>query len=62
MKNKKGQINKILLGVIVLLFGALGIFFWGFGIINNLPTSSWIGKVMLGSISLIVLIMEKFLK
>jgi len=51
-----------MLGMTVLLFGALGILFWGLGIIQNSANSIWIGKIILALIGIIVLIIERFIK
>ena len=59
---KKAQTDRLMLGIIVLVFGAVGILFWGYGIANNLASASWIGKLILGLISILVLALEKFLK
>ena len=59
--NQKSQ-SRLILGITVLLFGAVGILFWGYGIIQNSINSSWIGKVILALIGILVLIMEKFIK
>lgn len=58
----KAQTDRLLLGVIILLFGAVGVIFWGYGIATNLTTASWIGKLILGLISVLVLIIERFLR
>jgi len=60
-KNKKAQ-ERLMLGMIVLLFGALGILFWGLGIIQSSANSVWIGKIILALIGIIVLIIERFIK
>ena len=59
--NTKGQ-SRMLLGMIILLFGTLGILFWGLGIVLNSANSTWIGKIIIGLISLIVLIIERFIR
>lgn len=61
MAKKQGQ-SRLMLGMIILIFGALGILFWGLGIILNSSNSTWIGKIIIGLISLIVLIIERFIK
>ena len=58
---KKAQ-SRLMLGIIVLLFGALGVLFWGLGIVLNSVNSTWIGKIIIGLISIIVLILERFVK
>lgn len=60
-RGSKAQ-TRLMLGIIILLFGTLGILFWGLGIIYNNINASWIGKVILGAITLIVLIIERFLR
>ena len=60
--NKKGQTDRLMLGIIIIIFGAVGVLFWGYGIVNNLVNASWIGKLILGLISVLVLIIERFLK
>ena len=65
MRNKKGQSTisfNLLLAMSVLLFGSLGIALWSFGIALNNINSIWIGKIIIGTISIIVLIIERFLK
>jgi len=61
LRNKKAQ-ERLMLGMTVLLFGALGILFWGLGIIQNSANSIWIGKIILALIGIIVLIIERFIK
>ncbi len=60
--NKKGQTDRLLLGIIIIIFGSVGVLFWGYGIVNNLSNASWIGRLILGLISILVLIIERFLK
>jgi len=60
MKNKKAE-ARLMGGIFLILFGALGFLFWGLGIIFNSVNSIWIGKVLLAAIALIVVIIERLL-
>ena len=64
MINKKAQSISIrlLLSISILLFGVLGVGLWSFGIALESVNSIWIGKIILGSVSLLVLILERFLQ
>jgi len=61
MAKNKAQI-RLLSGMSVLLFGAIGILFWGYGIITASTNATWLGKLILGLISILVLIVERFIK
>ena len=58
---KKAQLN-LMLGITVLLFGALGILFWGLGIALNSANATWIGKVIISLIGVLALILERFIR
>ncbi len=58
--NQKVQV-RLLLGIIILMFGGLGVLFWGLGILFNNVTVSWMGRIILALISIVVLIMERFI-
>ena len=61
--NKKGILqDRLFLAMVVLVFGGVGILIWSYGIASNLSSASWIGKIILTVIGLLVLIIERFLK
>ena len=61
--NKRGQVSiKLLIAMSILLFGSLGIALWSFGIATSNINASWIGRIILGTISLVVLIIERFVR
>ena len=61
-KKAELQLIRVLLALIVILLGVIGSIFWGLGIALNNVQLLWIGRVLVASIPLVVVILERFLR
>ena len=61
-KKAELQLIRVLLALIVILLGGIGSIFWGLGIALNNVQLLWIGRVLVASIPLVVVILERFLR
>lgn len=59
-KDKKSQI-RLITGISIVLFGTLGSLFWGLGIAFNNPASIFIGQLIMSTLPIILLIIQRFL-
>ena len=61
--NKKGIGDiRLLLGVIIVMIGSVGLLLWGAGFALNNSLSSFIGRLILATISIVILIIERIVK
>lgn len=61
--NKEGQASiNLIIGISIIMIGVLCSFFLGLGIAFSNSTLSFIGSLILASLGLIVLIIERLLK
>ena len=59
--DKKAQV-RLIVGIAVILFGALGALFLGMGIIFNNLNAIWLGGILMSLIPFILSIIARFIK
>lgn len=59
--DRKAQI-RLLIGIFVIIFGALGALFLGLGMIFNSIDAIWIGGIIISAIPFILAIIMRFIK
>jgi len=61
MKNKKSQV-RLVVGIFIILFGALGALFLGLGMMFNNIEVTWLGGIIMSAIPFILAIIMRFIR